>query len=375
MRTADSTARRRPDGTPHRVAVWGTGNVGRPSVRAVVADPDLELAAVIVSDPAKDGRDAADLCGLDAATGVLATRDPSVVLGGDEYGRIDAVVYAATGDTRPDAAVDDIVACLDAGADVVSTSVYPLIHPGTTPDGLRDRVDTACRAGDASVWVSGIDPGFLADLLAPVLLATCVSARRVEIRETFNYATYHAPHAVKELVGFGMPMDSPPPMLWPSVPTMVWGGVLRVLAEILGVELDDVDEHIERRPLERTIELPIGTFEAGTQGAFRLVVRGLVDGEPVIVIDHVTRIDDECAPDWPYAPERSMGCHQVIVTGDPDVTLTVEAGDADGDRNVGGIALSAGRIVHAIPAVADAPAGIITAADLPLVTGRGLLQP
>jgi hypothetical protein len=123
---------------------------------------------------------------------------------------------------------------------------------------------------------------------------------------------------------------------------MVWGGVLKVLAETLGVEFDEVDEIIERRPLERTIELPIGTFEAGTQGAFRLQVRGLVGGEEKIVMDHVTRIDDECALDWPIPPEQSMGCHQVLVTGDPDVTLTLTAEDADGDRNVGGIALSAG---------------------------------
>jgi 2,4-diaminopentanoate dehydrogenase len=353
-----------------RVAVWGTGNVGRPSVRAVVADPDLELVAVIVSDPAKEGRDAGELCDLEDATGVTATRDAAAVLAG----RPDAVVYAATGDTRPEGAIEDILACLRAGCDVVSTSVYPLIHPGTTPAELRERVEAACAEGGTTCWVSGIDPGFLADLLAPVLVGTCVSVDRVEVRETFNYATYHAPHAVKDLVGFGLPMDSPPPMLWPTVPTMVWGGVLRILAETLGVELDEVDEQIERRPLERTVELPIGTFEAGTQGAFRLLVRGLVDGEPVIVVDHVTRIDDDCAPDWPFPPERSMGCHQVIVHGDPDVTLTVEAGDADGDRNVGGIALSAGRLVHALPSVRAARTGLITAMDLPLIPGRGVLR-
>jgi hypothetical protein len=169
-------------------------------------------------------------------------------------------------------------------------------------------------------------------------------------------------------------MDQTPPMLWPTVPTMVWGGVLKVLAETLGVEFDEVDEIIERRPLERTIELPIGTFEAGTQGAFRLQVRGLVGGEEKIVMDHVTRIDDECALDWPIPPEQSMGCHQVLVTGDPDVTLTLTAEDADGDRNVGGIAMSAGRIVHALHAVADAPNRIITAMDLPLIPGKGLLK-
>jgi 4-hydroxy-tetrahydrodipicolinate reductase len=69
-----------------------------------------------------------------------------------------------------------------------------------------------------------------------------------------------------------------------------------------------------------------------------------------------------------------MGCHQVLVTGDPDVALTLEASDRDGDRNVGGIALSAGRLVHALPALAAAPTGLVTALDLPLVAGCGVLR-
>ena len=63
-----------------KVVVWGTGNVGRPSVRAVVADPGLELVGVVVSNPDKEGKDAAELCGLSEPTGVLATRDVDAVL-------------------------------------------------------------------------------------------------------------------------------------------------------------------------------------------------------------------------------------------------------------------------------------------------------
>ena len=54
--------------------------------------------------------------------------------------------------------------------------------------------------------------------------------------------------------------------------------------------------------------------------------------------------------------------------------LLAGAEDADGDRYVGGIAMSAGRIVHALHAVADAPNRIITAMDIPLVPGTGLLK-
>ena len=65
-----------------RVVVWGTGNVGRPAIRAVAAHRDLDLAGVIVANPDKVGVDAGALAGLEplgvAATDALAI---SVLLG------------------------------------------------------------------------------------------------------------------------------------------------------------------------------------------------------------------------------------------------------------------------------------------------------
>ncbi|MBN8926434.1 MAG: hypothetical protein J0H19_07410, partial [Rhodospirillales bacterium] len=44
----------------------------------------------------------------------------------------------------------------------------------------------------------------------------------------------------------------------------------------LEVELDDITTSVERRPLERTIEVDgMGTFEEGTLGGFRFEVVGV----------------------------------------------------------------------------------------------------
>ena len=110
----------------HRVVVWGTGNVGRPALRAVAAHRDLELAGVVVSNPAKVGREAGELAGI-APLGVLATDDASVALADD----VDAVVYTATADTRPGDALADLERCLRSGRNVVSTAFYPLLHPSS----------------------------------------------------------------------------------------------------------------------------------------------------------------------------------------------------------------------------------------------------
>jgi len=34
----------------------------------------------------------------------------------------------------------------------------------------------------------------------------------------------------------------------------------------------------------------------------RFEVQGVVEGEPRLVIEHVTRIHPSCAPDWPTPP-------------------------------------------------------------------------
>ena len=62
-----------------RVVVWGTGNVGRPAVRAVAAHRELDLVGVIVADPDKVGRDAGELTGI-GPLGVTCTDDPDTVL-------------------------------------------------------------------------------------------------------------------------------------------------------------------------------------------------------------------------------------------------------------------------------------------------------
>ncbi len=352
---------------PKRVAVWGTGNVGKPAIRSVVAHRGLELVGVIVHDPAKAGRDAGDLADC-PTTGVVASLDIDGVLARQP----DAVVYTASGDFRPDEAIADIVRCLRAGINVVSTTVYPFLHPGSTPEPLRRMVDEACRDNGASVFVSGIDPGWALDILP--LLVTGVASEITEVRaqEIFNYAYYHAPDVVREIIGFGGSMDVVPPMLWDESLQMVWAAAVRVVADGLGVEIEEIRTHVERRPLDHDVDVPgMGRFTAGGQGAFRFEVQGIVAGRPLIVMEHVTRIDDECAPDWPRAPEGKVGAHRVIVSGRPRIEITISADDGSGNPAEGGNATAAGRIVSAIPAVCAAPAGIVGPLDLPVISGRG----
>ncbi|MFD7406244.1 dihydrodipicolinate reductase [Streptomyces sp. NPDC059866] len=350
--------------------VWGTGNVGRAAIRAVDAHPALDLAAVLVADPAKVGRDAGDLGGLGRRLGVSATDDVTSVLAAGPR----AVVYAASGDIRPDGALADIGRAVRAGAVVVTASVYGMYDVRGAPPEIRDPLLEAVSAGGGSLFVSGVDPGWANDTLPLLISGLGSRIDAVRCQEIFDYSTYEQEESVRNLVGMGRPMDYQPLMLAESVPTMVWGGQIRMMAKALGVELDEMRETLERRALETTVTTPtMGEFEAGTQGAVRFEVQGIVDGRPRIVVEHITRIHASCAPDWPAPPDGGAGAHRVIIEGRPRIEVTVTATDEGENRSAGGNATAVGRLVNAIDWLTEAKPGLYDALDVPLRPAAGRL--
>ncbi|OXM67590.1 NAD(P)H-dependent amine dehydrogenase family protein [Amycolatopsis vastitatis] len=348
--------------------VWGTGNVGRAAIRAVDAHPALKLTAVLVHDPAKVGKDAGELAGVDAL-GVAATDDIDAVLAASPR----AIVYAASGDVRFDDALADIVRAIRAGAVVVTPALYPLYDQRNAPPELREPVLAAIEDGGGSLFVSGVDPGWGNDVLPVLISGLGTDVDTIRCQEIFDYSTYEQPDSVRYLVGMGQPMDYDPPMLMTGVPTMVWGGQVRLIARALGAELDEIRETLDRRPLDETVTTrTMGEFEKGTQGAVRFEVQGIVGGEPRIVIEHVTRIHPSCAPDWPVPPSGD-GAHRVIVEGRPRIEVTVEATDEGENRSAGGNATAVGRLVGAIDWLAAAGPGLYDALDVPLRPAAGKL--
>jgi 2,4-diaminopentanoate dehydrogenase len=337
--------------------------MGATAIRSAVAFPGLELSGVITSSPDKDGKDAATFGRLDSETGVLATTDVDAALAG-----CDAVAYMASGDIRPDDAVTDIERCLRAGKHVVTPSLYSLYDPRSAPPEWVERLTGAAEEGGATLLVSGVDPGWGNDALAVIAAGLCTRIRSIHCQEIFDYSTYDQPYAVKVSCGFGRPMgreDPVPMMLLPSIPTMVWGGNIRLIGRGLGLEIDEITEEVERLPLTESVDTVMGRFEEGTQGAFWLKVIGKSGGRERIVIDHITRIHASCAPDWPY-PDEGVGDHRVIVDGDPQLTIVSRADLPGGTRADGGNTTAANRLLGAIDWLATQKPGIYDGLDVPL---------
>ena len=191
--------------------------------------------------------DAGELGGF-APIGVTATNDADALLALDA----DCVCYTATADLRPTDAIADMARILRSGKNVVSSSVVPLVYPPHVAPDLRKPLEDACADAGVSCFTSGIDPGWANDLLPLVLTGACEYVTSVRMMEVVNYATYAQPTVLFDTMGFGKPLDATPLILIPGVLSFAWGGVVKVIAAGLGIEIEELREVHERRPAPET---------------------------------------------------------------------------------------------------------------------------
>jgi len=287
-------------------------------------------------------------------------------------GRPECAVYTAMADNRLPEALEDYRRILAAGVNVVGSSAVFLQYPWQTlPDELVSPIEEAAKAGNSSIFVNGIDPGFANDLLPLALAGTCQSIEQIRCMEIINYDTYDSATVMFDVMGFGKQLDDIPLLLQPGVLSLAWGSVVRQLAAGLGVELDEVTETFLREPAPEDFEIASGHIAKGTAAALRFEVRGMKNGKAAVVLEHVTRLRNDLHPDWPQ-PAQDGGSYRIEVTGEPSYAVDLCLSSRKGDHNHAGLVATAARVVNAVPAVIDAAPGITTTLDLPLITGKGL---
>jgi len=335
--------------------------VGRHALRTIIDRPDLELVGVHANGAQKVGHDAAELCGLTTPSGVVATDDIDALVGL----HADCVVYTSQAETRPGDAIDEISRFLAGGTNVVGTSMVWLVAPEQADDWLRDPLERACKAGDASLYINGIDPGFSGDTLVYTALSLSARATAITVQEIFDYGSYDDAEFTGVSMGFGTTPDHTPIMFQPGVLTSLWGGQVRSLADGLGVELDDVRERHETWATPEPIECAMMTVAPGRVAAVRFVVEAVRAGMPVVTMEHVNRLTDVAGPDWPYPPDGRPGVHRVTIAGDPGVEINAHVGLSGIDHNQGGVIATAARAVNMIEPVCAAPSGLLAARICP----------
>ena len=190
------------------------------------------------------GRDVGVLAGIEPL-GVAATDDVDALLAL----KPDCVVYNPMWID-----VDELVTILSAGVNVVATASFITGH--NQGDG-RDRIAAACEQGGSTMFGSGISPGYV-NQLSIVAAGICDRVDKITVNEAADTTFYDSP-ATEKPVGFGQPIDDPDLQAMTAHGTGVFGEAVRMVADALGIELDEV--RCDAEYAETTEDLDLGLVD------------------------------------------------------------------------------------------------------------------
>jgi 2,4-diaminopentanoate dehydrogenase len=344
-----------------RVAQWGTGNVGRHALGAVLDSDHLELVGCLVTSAAKVGLDVGELIQR-APIGLAAVATIDELLAT----RPDCVLHmplpsAQVGDD-PLYDVGVICTLLAAGVDVVTTVGF--VYPKAYGAAISDRLDAACAAGGSTLHGTGVNPGFMSELAPLMLSGLSRTITQVEVVESSEFSRYPSPEVILGMMGMGQHPDgfaahSARYQTWLSglFSESVW-----MVAAGLGVDLDRIDVSNEIVTTVDEFTIAAGTIAAGTVAGQRWEWLGMVGERAAVRLEAVYKAHPSIAPQWD-SPAWVCRIH-----GTPRIELVLDRWLSNG---LLGTAMHA---VHAIEHVCAAGPGVKTFLDLPLITGRGTFQ-
>jgi 2,4-diaminopentanoate dehydrogenase len=344
-----------------RVVQWTTGNVGRRSVRAVVNQPQLELVGCYAWSDDKVGRDVGELCGIDRV-GVAATNDVDALLAL----KPDCAVYNPMWSST-----DELVRILESGVNVVSTAAF-INGRALGPD--RDRIVDACTRGGSSMFGTGISPGFV-ELIGISLAGICDRIDKITINEGSDTTLYDSPDTERP-AGFGRPIDDPDLPGMAAKGTAVFGEAVAMVADALGVELDEIVCVPEYAKTTEDVVMESWTIPAGCVAGVAASWQGRIGDRTVVKLNVRWKKGQTLDPDW----QIEEG-HVIQVDGLPTVRTKLEylpppdfEATTFADFMVIGMVMTAMPAINAIPAVVAAPPGVVTYNDLPLPLPRGVVS-
>lgn len=348
---------------PHRVVQWTTGNVGKSAVAAIAANPHLELVGCYAWSADKVGRDVGELAGI-PPLGITATDDVEALLAL----KPDVVVYNPMWID-----VDELVRILEAGVNVVASASFITGH---NLGDRRARLAEACRRGNATLFGSGVSPGF-AELLAIVAGTACDRIDKITIAESADTTLYDSPDTERP-VGFGAAIDDPALAPMAANGTAVFAEAVALVADALGIELDDITCVSEYAQTTEDLPMASWTIPAGHVAGVFASWRGTVNGKTVIDINVRWKKGQTLEPDWQLDGDG----WKITIDGRPTVNMSVgflppqdmiEGATSIEDFFVLGHIMTAMPPIHAISAVVAAAPGIATYTDLPLPMPRGVV--
>ena len=343
---------------PIRVVQWGTGTAGLRALRAILANPALELVGLHVARPERAGRDAGSFVDR-PDTGVVATNRVEDLLAVEA----DCLCYMGSYATG---GMDDFLPFLRAGRNVVTPTVFSLLTPEFAPKGDLDRVTAACAEGRSSFLSTGASPGWCTDWFPMGMLGIVDEIREIRVLEIADYSVYPVEEVARSW-GFGAEPGDPIPLFESGEATRSWQAVPLDIARRLGVEIEEIRLVTDTGVAGRDVDAAFYPIRAGQVANIRFEVQGLVGGRPFVTLEHVNWCDLDALPaGWPRPNAAGADLvYRTEVRGRPDLSAEITL-----DYPVAAV-----RTVNAIPAVVAAAPGVLAGADVPsLPSGNVVLD-
>lgn len=343
----------------YRVVQWATGNQGVEAIRAIAERPDLELVGAKVYGEAKEGVDAGTIAGIDPL-GVIATRDVDEILA---LGA-DCVAYMPLLTS-----VDEVCRILASGANVVTTAF--LFHPRSLPPEDLEKLEAACAEGGTSVHGTGLNPGNLSGVLPLALSGMCRRIDRVTLQERADWSFYESTDITFDNMRFGRPAEdvTEEASAFLRFNSGIFQEMVWLVGEALGAGLEEVTTDVELVTARDDHEIFGIPLVAGTVAGQRWHWQGRRQGETLVEIETLWTVGGEYPDHWP----RPLDGWTLTLEGEPSLrthflSLMSYERDLPLNEHVRAASIAtAMQAINAIPALCEAPAGVRTMADLPLI--------
>ncbi len=324
-----------------RVVQYGLGPIGCAVARHVVERDGLELVGAVDIDPAKVGRDAGLVIGLSHPIGF-----PVVARLAEAMAATEADVAVHSTSSYFELFKDQILEILQAGLDIVSTA-EELSFPWLSHDSEARQIDAAARRAGKTVLATGVNPGFLMDALPLFLTAICQRVDRIDIRRAMNASLRRGPFQAK--IGCGMSVEEFRAKM--SAGRMGHVGLAESMAMVfdtVGKKLVRYETSVEPVVAEKPVTTAFFAVQPGQVRGLRQIARGYTAEGEFMTLTFIAALDAEENQDT------------IKISGTPDLEVRLKGTNGD----IATVAI----VVNAIRRVREAPPGLVTMRDLPIVT-------
>lgn len=331
-----------------KVAQFGLGPIGLEALKLAAAQPWLEIVGAVDKDPVKIGRPLTELAGLPALDGLMVAKDLEEL-----FRETPPELILHTASSSATTALQQMRPALELGVSVASTC-EELIFPALKAAQVAREYDALCRLTGARVVATGVNPGFVMDVLPICMTAVSRTVEKIEVTRVVDASTRRQPLQAK--IGSGQaPEDFGAKLRDGRAGHAGLRESLALVAHAMGWQLDGLTEVGLPIVAQRTIRTAFFSVEAGQVCGIHQRAVGAQGGVERVVLDIRMYLDAQNPHD------------RIVVTGRPPLDVVVNGGVAGDDATVA-------ALINVVPRLLASAPGLHLATDLPLPGWAGGLK-